>query len=215
MGFGKKEYWALIILTILVGVITIALRYRSVQPDRMADFTNMPLEIDGWIGVQKYFHESVYDVLKSDVTEYRLYTSPDNEELYFFAGYFQNQKYGSQIHSPKNCLPGSGWEIREKKYFDFRTPDGETVRANLFWIAKGSTPQLMIYWFVTRGGILSNEYSLKVDLVANSLKRLPTDACFIRLTIPHKPDQTKDDMINTAEEFLELFYPHIRTSLPF
>ena len=29
-------------------------------------------------------------------------------ELYI--GYYKDQRSGDKIHSPKNCLPGSGWE---------------------------------------------------------------------------------------------------------
>jgi len=55
---------------------------------------------------------------------------------------------------------------------------------NEYVIAKGGGRQLVQYWFVTRSGILSNEFGLKWDLVKNSLMGRPTDAAFVRLVLP-------------------------------
>ncbi|MBD3168163.1 MAG: EpsI family protein [candidate division Zixibacteria bacterium] len=216
MDFRKKSYWVLIAATIAVGIFTLLLRYQTVTADKMADFSDMPLQIGQWEGIEKYFDESVYAILNTDVSTYRIYTGPAGENIAIFIAYFKDQKYGSQIHSPKNCLPGGGWEIRDAENFRYTAEDGEVIDANLFWITKaGTNPQLMIYWFVTRGGVIADEYGLKLDLVSNSIQRKPSDASFIRITTRLIGNQSREEAVEMVSEFLDLLYPHIKKSLPF
>jgi EpsI family protein len=41
-------------------------------------------------------------------------------ELY--VGYYKDQRSGDRIHSPKNCLPGSGWEAVHSSRMDGSLP---------------------------------------------------------------------------------------------
>ena len=49
------------------------------------------------------------DVLRADDTLNRIYRLRAASS-YLFIAYFKTQRYGQSPHSPKNCLPGSGWE---------------------------------------------------------------------------------------------------------
>ena len=72
----------------------------------------------------------------------------------------------------------------------------------------------MHYWFETRSGILRSEYMLKIDLMKNSLLFNPTDAAFVRITMP-----IENGDINRAREyafaFIQQFYDDIQNALPF
>ena len=50
------------------------------------------------------------DVLRADDTLSREYAKPDGAAANLFIAYFKTQRYGQSPHSPKNCLPGSGWQ---------------------------------------------------------------------------------------------------------
>ena len=41
-----------------------------------------------------------------------------------YVGYYDSQTQGRTIHSPKNCLPGSGWEALESETATVETPNG-------------------------------------------------------------------------------------------
>ena len=55
--------------------------------------------------------QETLDVLKADDTLNRIYVNPArNASTYLFIAFFKTQRYGQSPHSPKNCLPGNGYE---------------------------------------------------------------------------------------------------------
>ena len=49
------------------------------------------------------------DVLRADDYLTRQYAAPGGKAASLFVAYFRSQRAGQTPHSPKNCLPGSGW----------------------------------------------------------------------------------------------------------
>src|SRR5579862_1245565 len=66
----------------------------------------------GWVAIREgYVDDETNAVLKADDTVIReygniKYRAPAN----LFVAFFKTQRTGKTPHSPKNCLPGSGWE---------------------------------------------------------------------------------------------------------
>jgi hypothetical protein len=71
-----------------------------------------------------------------------------------------------------------------------------------------------LYWFETRSGSIRDEYSLKIDLVKNSLLFRPTDAAIVRFTINVTDTDVKIALENITE-FVRTIFPAIKESLPF
>jgi EpsI family protein len=118
-------------------------------------------------------------VLGADLTLQRIYRNRNNQRVEFFVAYFAQQAVNSQIHSPRHCLPGSGWKIlsTEDTHVDLA---GGRQPATRMIIERQGASQEMLYWFRTRSGSIIGEYALKLDLMRNSLARRPTDAAFVR-----------------------------------
>jgi EpsI family protein len=189
------------------------LRYVRVHPERPSDFSVIPLEIDGWVGTEYALSDFTLEVLKATSTTSRRYRRPDGAEASLFMGYFDDQRYGSQIHSPKHCLPGGGWGILESGPHDIKI-NGQEFSVNRVVIGNKKMRQVVYYWFRTRSGILTNEYALKLDLVLNSVQLRPTDAALIRLVVDiHGSDEAAADMILC--DFLASIHESIENSLPF
>jgi len=72
----------------------------------------------------------------------------------------------------------------------------------------------MYYWYETRGGALVDEFEVKWDLAINSILLRPTDAAFVRLTLPLL-DGDLEAADRRAVNFLRQLQPHIREVLPF
>ena len=118
-------------------------------------------------------------MLAADATLQRLYTGSQGQDVGVFVAYFAQQQVNSQIHSPRNCLPGGGWRpifIGRKNL----TVGGVNREATRMVVRRNARQLDVLYWFRTRSGDRSSEYALKWDLVKNSLARRPTDAAFIR-----------------------------------
>jgi EpsI family protein len=145
------------------------------------DFTQLPAAVDGWESEDYPITESISQVLDADVVLQRRYYAPDGSEAWLFLAYFAAQGVNSQIHSPKHCVPGSGWRIASVERCSLDMPGGAHPATRLLIRRQGQASE-MLYWFKTRSGVVTGEYSLKWDLVRNSLARRPTDAVFVRFT---------------------------------
>ncbi len=214
MGFKKKEFWIILVLFILTGILINLLRYSRVESKRLPLFSSLPLQLGDWNGQEYFFSDETNQVLKADTYAFRKYTSGEGKELWLFLAYFKSQKYGSQIHSPKNCLPGSGWKIMSRKKILIKTDTGSDLKVNKLLISDKLSREVMYYWFQTRSGIITSELGLKLDLVFNSLKRAPTDAAFIRINLPLNQLSEKEAQL-VLEDFLKVFQPRIKEVLPF
>lgn len=208
---------AVVVSTVLIAVAGLFgnfLRYYSPKPDRLPSFDDIPYQADGYIGEEHRFSEVSYKVLKADTTTLRLYRAPDGLPFWLFVAYFSSQKYGSQIHSPKHCLPGGGWKIEWQEPFHLYLPNGVSKMVNRVFITERDKKQLLFYWFETRDGTICNEFGLKWDLMKNSLLLRPTDAVFIRLTVPIERESI-EQVTERAVDFFNTFYPDMEKALPF
>ncbi|MFZ5980560.1 MAG: exosortase C-terminal domain/associated protein EpsI [Candidatus Zixiibacteriota bacterium] len=211
----KKPVIITIIVLLLGGAFANYLRYIEQAPDRPAEFGLIPYELPGYRGGEERFAEDSYDILKADTTTLRHYYDSLDNQYWLFIAYFSSQKYGSQIHSPKHCLPGGGWKIMSLEPFELKTGNGPSKTINRLLIAENDRRQLMLYWFETRGGTIRNEFALKWDLMRNSLLLRPTDAAIVRLTIPFKSGVDFDTATRLGLEFFKQFLPTVKKALPF
>jgi EpsI family protein len=120
------------------------------------------------------------------LTDYinRFYVSPTEGELNLFIEYFSTQRTGATIHSPKNCLPGAGWQPAQVGIYQLQLQDGSSVPINLYIIQKGLEKQLVLYWYQAHGRVVASEYWGKFYLVYDALRLNRTDAAMIRITMP-------------------------------
>jgi EpsI family protein len=206
--------WAPLALIVFGGALGLFLRYYEVKADRGPEFTKIPLEFADYIGDERRFSEPTYDILKADTTTLRRYRDSAGNTYWLFIAYFKEQKYGSQIHSPRQCLPGGGWRIDSIDPYSLALSAGLTQPVNLLTIERQAAKQIMFYWFETRSGSIRGEFALKFDLVKNALLFRPTDAGFVRLTV-----QNADGDIKSAKElgarFLRELETSLKTALPF
>ncbi len=208
---------AVIIATVIIvisGVLGNLLTYADVQPSRLPQFAAIPLLEGPYAGDERRFSDASYDVLRADTSTLRLYYGPGGTPVWLFVAYFSSQKYGSQIHSPMNCLPGGGWRIESLVPRELPLPGGGSMTINEVLISDGAEYQLMHYWFETRSGVLRSEYMLKIDLAKSSLLFNPTDAAFVRVTMPIENGNTSRAR-EYAFAFIQQFYDDITQALPF
>jgi EpsI family protein len=211
----KRAILTATLVVLVAGLAGNFFRFSTVTPSRTAAFGEIPLAAGEYQGEEHFFDSASYDVLKADTSTLRLYHGSGGKGAWLFIAYFASQKYGSQIHSPKHCLPGSGWRIENLQPYDLKLPSGVTREVNRLVIVDGVSRQLMFYWFETRGGAIRQEFQLKWDLVTNSMLLRPTDAAIIRLTVPLDPSDTVDSATKRALDFFAVFYPSIERALPF
>ena len=214
MNWRKKEFWITSGLLVITFILVNLLRYSRVESQKLPGFALIPMQSGNWSGQEYFFPDQTYELLKADASTLRRYANNEGKELYLFISYFKSQKYGSQIHSPKNCLPGSGSKILSREKTRIKGSTGSSLLVNRLLISDSQSKEVMYYWFQTRSGLVTSELGLKLDLVINSLKRTPTDAAFIRINLPLNEVSEKEALF-LVEDFLQVFQPRIEKALPF
>jgi EpsI family protein len=117
------------------------------------------------------------DMLGAREVSFRTYGG--EERVWVFLGYFDRQKEGSQVHSPKHCYPGSGWSILSES--DVEAPWGK-ARLKRLVVSNGSENRLVYYWFQTSDRVLNNVFSLKYYLTRQAVLRHHQDVVFARVS---------------------------------
>ena len=79
-------------------------------PDR-AQLTNLPYEFAGWRNEAQEVDRDTLEVLGADDYLITNMTSPDNERFNLYIAYLDMQRHGHSWHSPRQCIPGGGWQI--------------------------------------------------------------------------------------------------------
>jgi EpsI family protein len=177
-----------------------------------APLSAFPHSIGSWRLVQEgVIEKEELDVLKADDTLIRYYGGPDGGANLFIA-YFKTQRTGQSPHSPKNCLPGSGWQPSENSRIDVDTSAGP-IHINRYLVAKGDNQSLVYYWYQSQGRVIADEFAAKFYLIEDSIRKHRSDTALVRVVVP----VAKDGIARaetTGMEFVKTFYPAVKGYLP-
>jgi exosortase D (VPLPA-CTERM-specific) len=158
---------------------------QSTIPERR-DFSEFPLHIGDWSGRRGILDPIYLDAL--DLTDYLLIDyarAGAGFPINFYSAYYSEQKGFNRIHSPRNCIPGGGWEITELTQRDIPLGStGRTLPVNRVVIALGDQKELVYYWYQERGRAMTNENVVKWFLFWDSIKRNRTDGSLVRIVAP-------------------------------
>lgn len=207
-------YFVVIGVLVVGGFFGNLLRFSANIPDRGPDFNLIPNEIGGYWGQEKFFTQEVYEILNADTTTYRDFVSSKGEHAGLFIAYFQSQRFGGSVHSPKHCLPGAGWRIEKISPLKVDLPGRPPIVINNMLIASKTNSSVVLYWYQSRIGIIRNEYMLLLDRAKNSLLLRPNDIAIVRLTVD-APDGDIDAATNKGVALLKQLHPYIEQALPF
>jgi EpsI family protein len=176
-------------------------------------FSTFPKQIGEFIGKEQFFSDEIYAAVGVDDSALISYVSPMNESVQLYIGYYKSQRKGDMIHSPKNCMPGSGWEITSSSLEDVEQRDGKTISIIKLILEKGAEKQIVLYWFHARGRIINSEYKQKIYLVIDSIIRNRTDDSFIRLISPVL-DKKDDETLAYMKRFIKDLFPVLDDFIP-
>lgn len=121
------------------------------------------------------------DVLRAREVLFRTYNPDADEPVWLFLGYFDRQKEGSQVHSPRHCYPGSGWTIEDEVRVPAAWRDGDLPA---LVVNNGSERRLVCFWYQTPFGIEDDVFRLKLSLTRQALMRRPQDVVFASVSTP-------------------------------
>lgn len=201
---------------LLILITAIFLRTRShgeIFPQRQP-LQSFPERLSGWTGTDLPIDADTLQVLGPGDFLLRTYTSDDQQPINLFIAYFASQRTGDTIHSPKNCLPGSGWAPLQSSRISIAAPGHNPFPANRFVIAKGASRQLVLYWYWAHDRGVASEYWAKYYLVADSITMNRSDGSLVRVTTPILAGESSDQAQQRLLPFVSSIVPQLQTYIP-
>jgi EpsI family protein len=203
---------ASVAVVVLVGGIFTTHSFKPKEaPGLQRPLNEFPSTIGSSRGEDRPFEQQIVRAIGADDYINRIYfDSSPPVELYI--GYYKDQRSGDKIHSPKNCLPGSGWDPVHATRVQIGTVNGTSVIVNGYLVAQGAKRDMVLYWYQSHGRIVASEYWAKFLLIADGLKNRPTDGAMIRIwTTAADGEETAQAR---AVEFAHRVYPQVDEFLP-
>ena len=190
-------------------------RREEVAPVRRA-FSEFPEVINDWQGRKGKMEQIYLDVLKLDDYILADFKNSAGAGLNFYVAYYASQRKGESAHSPRSCIPGGGWQIKELTQYtlDGVVIGGVPLRVNRVVIKKGDYAQLVYYWFQQRGRVITNEYLVKWYLFWDALTRNRTDGAMVRLIAGVPPGQDISKVDELLSDFAREMSEPLREFVP-
>ena len=211
---------SIVLLLLLLASSAIASNFiqerEDIIPARKA-FLNFPLQMGNWQGRNDYLSQYYLDELK--LTDYAIinYAQPESGAgINFYSAYYQAQRRGVAVHSPKGCMPGDGWQITDfgQRAFPDIIVDGNPLELNRAVIQKGDSKQLVYYWFQQRGRTITNEYLAKWYLFYDALTMNRTDGALIRLVTSVGNTEAIEKADQRLQTFMRQLVPELQGYIP-
>src|ERR1700726_5212596 len=105
----------------------------------------LPMAMNGWLGRDDPLEARIVSALGISDYVNRGYISAGGPPVGLYVGYYQSQRSGETIHSPKNCLPGAGWEAVRASHLVIPMTAMPAIAVNEYLVEKGLTQYLVLY----------------------------------------------------------------------
>jgi EpsI family protein len=180
------------------------------------ELQSFPTRLGAWSGTDLEIDDETRQVLGPGDFLLRRYDVADSSQnpINLFIAYFPSQRTGDTIHSPQNCLPGSGWTPVESKRIMLSVPSHSPFPANRYVIQKGKVRQLVLYWYWAHDRGVASEYMAKYYLIADSIKLRRSDGSLVRIVTPFDPGETFDAAEQRLMPFVEQVVGRLSTYIP-
>ncbi|HVL01989.1 MAG TPA: VPLPA-CTERM-specific exosortase XrtD, partial [Dongiaceae bacterium] len=145
------------------------------------------------------------------------YRSTTSQSINFYVAYYDVQAEGAgTIHSPRSCLPGSGWRIKEitqQPLTDIQI-SGVPLTVNRAIIAKDSQQVLVYYWMQQRGRVITNEFMAKWWIFWDRLTKGRSDGALVRVMVELDAFGNVDAAEQQLRRFVAEAAPHLPRFIP-
>jgi exosortase D (VPLPA-CTERM-specific) len=178
-------------------------------PER-TDLSQLSNEFSGWKSDIQEVDKQTLEVLGADDYLITNLTSPDRKAFNLYIAYLNMQRHGHSWHSPRQCIPGGGWQIISHEIVPTTTAEGREFYYNRIIIENRGARQLLYYWYDQRGRKIANEFVMKIALIFDAVRIRRTDGAMIRIMTPI----VDGEALETADERLLGFMRELEPKLP-
>jgi EpsI family protein len=190
---GRRRAWlgtAVVMLALAAGLIHLS---KEVRPRQLLEpLTSLPLALAEWRakGADQELDTRTLDLLKPQDYLLRYYLDGKGRTCAVFVAFFGLQQEGQMIHSPRNCLPGGGWQIKSRELVEVQGQGGPFL-VNHLVIGLDLDRLSVLYWYQGRGRVEANEYLDRLRLISDGIGRQRSDGALVRLAANLAPQDTE------------------------
>lgn len=190
----------------LLALLSGTLVASNMAPNRSAEPLRAPLdsiskELAGW----KMDAKEELTPRQLSATSYlaRTYIK-DSRQLGLLIAHHDSHQAGVSVHTPKNCLPGDGWEIWKAGHVTI-VYDGRPVAVNQYNVSKNNQRMVVLYWYQSRNRVIASDMFAKLMLVRDALIEGRTSGSFVRIVMADNPE-----VVSEGLRFAEAVMPQVQ-----
>jgi len=163
-----------------------------------------PSAIGEWRMVREgVIEQDEKDVLRADDYLTRDYAASAGKTAQLFVAYFHSQRAGQTPHSPKNCLPGSGWtwSVSDTIRVDI-AGRAQPIEINRYIVSKADDRAVVLYWYQSRDRVVASEYRAAAFTAWDAMRYNRTDTELVRVVTPVTAD---------GVDFIQAFFTKLQS----
>ncbi len=181
----KNWSWRVSVTALLLALTLVTAHSAGVrEPQQLRrPLEEFPSTIGDWkVTFDQRLGEDTEAVLNATDYVIRGYSNGDQWLELFFA-FYAMQRAGESMHSPRNCLPGAGWEMWDYDVTELDLGDRK-VSINKYWVQRGRQRLVVYYWYQNSGRVVASEYMAKASLVWDAAFSGRTAGSIVRIIAP-------------------------------
>jgi EpsI family protein len=170
---------------------------------------DIPWDLGSWKALgEQSMDAGTTAYLKPDEYILRDYVNAGNGGgIGLFVAYFKSLQNTYGPHSPRICLPGSGWLVSSSKITNIAVPGRPGgIPVNQFTMEKSGQRILVLYWYQNDRNVWAEEYQGKMRLLPDLIRYRRSDVSLVRLIAPMR-GLTPDSELASAVEFTQRVFP--------
>lgn len=218
MNFIHSKYArALTLALLLQGAAYYAIASRSERTPVLAPLATFPVTSNGWQTIREIpLDTKVLEVLRADDILNREYLDPSSARaVNFLMEFFKTQRTGQSPHSPKNCLPGAGFEPLETRHLPIQVSGrAEPIVVNAYVVARGAEKSIVLYWYQSHQRVIASEYWAKFWLVADAIRYRRSDTAMVRVVVGVRENESANVAMGVGVRFVQAVFPDVARQLP-
>jgi len=174
----------LLFVTVLIFLFTLSLsRLSNHAVPLKKGFEAFPVQWQGWQGSSQALDSRSLDLLR--LNDYlNIGYRRGGERVGLYVGYYATQTEGGQIHSPKLCLPSSGWQQVSEQRESMDVQGFGKINFVKAVYQKDGQREVFHYWYQMKNACIADEYQLRLYRFFNAVRYGRNDAAFIRFSAP-------------------------------
>ncbi|AGA91764.1 eight transmembrane protein EpsH, putative exosortase [Thioflavicoccus mobilis 8321] len=176
----------------LLSIVIHSTEHRAFVPERKG-FATLPLEFPGWRVQELPLDVATEQVLGADDYIVLDLVSPEGERFNLYIAYLEAQRDGRSWHSPRQCLPGGGWEFEVQQIIPAGPANPLGHPYNRILMKSGDDRYLVYYWYDQRGRAFADEIWMKIVLIWDVATQQRSDGAMVRLMTPVGPEEDVAD----------------------